>query len=294
MKMHWTAFTATAMVMAIVPASLSARSSDGSQRRLDRQIARANGALARGNPAVAIRLAEAAVLQSPREAQARAMLGRAYLAGGRFQSAETAFGDALTLDPSSARIAVNRAIAQIALGRFSAAAATLDTVRHDADSSDVGLALALLGRMDEARALLLAAARAPGADARTRQNLAFAYALEGRWNDAATVAAQDIPAEMVPERLRRWAMVGQLRASPAMQVGAMLGTLPADDDAGTPDRRALVPATGGADPTVHDGGGRFATPNGGSPESPAGPGFCRSPGYAHGARRWRQAAEGCG
>lgn len=239
MKMNCTVLTAIAIATALVPASLSARSPDDAQQWVERQLARAGGALARGEPAAAIRLAEEGVLRAPRDVQARAMLGRAYLAAGRFRSAEMAFGDALALDPSLVRVAVNRAIAQIALGSVDAATATLDAVKGRADASDVGLALALLGHADEARAMLLAAARAPGADARTRQNLAFAYALEGRWNDAAVIAAQDVPAEMVPERLRRWAMVGQLRASPAMQVGAMLGTLPAVDG-GQPAALALA------------------------------------------------------
>jgi len=234
---------ATAMAMALVlvaePGRLLAGPLDAGRKQLSRDIGKAGSALARGAPEVAVRHAEAAVLRSPREAQARAMLGRAYLAAGRFRSAETALGDALALDPSLVRAAVNRAIAQIALGHAEAAGATLEAVRDRAGASDVGLALALLGRMAEARALLLSAARAPGADARTRQNLAFAYAIEGRWNDAATIAAQDVPAELIPERLRRWAMVGQLRTSPAMQVGALLGTLPAADD-GQPAALALV------------------------------------------------------
>jgi Flp pilus assembly protein TadD len=246
MKMNWTGLTATALGLAMVSGTVAAMaapdrggSTVAARKRADRLMAGAREAMARGIPAAAVRQAEAAVLEAPRDPQARAMLGRAYLAAGRFRSAETALGDALALDPTQARVAINRALAQIALGRMDEAAAALDTLRGTGNDTDVGLALALLGKPDEARPLLLAAARAPGADARVRQNLAFAYALEGRWNEAATIAAQDVPAELVANRLRRWAMVGQLRANPAMQVEAMLGVLPAADG-GQPATLALV------------------------------------------------------
>lgn len=234
MRMNWTGLTAAALGLA-----LFSEASAATHKRTDRLIAGAREAMARGVPAAAVRQAEAAVREAPRDPQARATLGRAYLAVGRFRSAETAFGDALALDPNQARVAINRALAQIAMGRADEAMALLDSLRGGGNDSDVGLALALLGRPDEARPLLIAAARAPGADARVRQNLAFAYALEGRWNDAAAIAAQDVPADLVAERLRRWAMVGQLRANPAMQVGAMLGVLPSPD-AGQPEALALV------------------------------------------------------
>lgn len=234
MKTNWTGLTATALCLAMVPGTIIASPGKGKtmgaqQKRAARLTASAQEAMARGVPSAAVRQAEAAVLQSPRDAQARALLGRAYLAAGRFQSAEAALADALVLDPSMTRVAVNRALALIALGRNDEAIAALNALSGAGDDSDVGLALALLGKADEARPLLMAAARAAGADARVRQNLAFAYAIEGRWNDAAVVAAQDVPAELVADRLRRWAMVGQLRANPAMQVGAMLGVLPATD-----------------------------------------------------------------
>ncbi|KQX18488.1 MULTISPECIES: SPOR domain-containing protein [unclassified Sphingomonas] len=246
MKMNWNGLTATALGLALVSGAVAAvaapdrgGSTAAAQKRADRRMAGAREAMARGVPAAAVRQAEAAVIQAPRDPQARAMLGRAYLAAGRFQSAETALGDALALDPTLVRVAINRALAQIALGRADEAATALDALRGTGNDADVGLALALLGRPDEARPLLLAAARAPGADARVRQNLAFALALEGRWNEAATIAAQDVPLDLVADRLRRWAAVGQLRADPARQVGAMLGVLPVADG-GQPAALALV------------------------------------------------------
>lgn len=256
MKMNWTGLTATALGLALVSGTVAAvaapergGSTAAARKRADRLIAGAREAMARGVPAAAVRQAESAVLEAPRDPQARAMLGRAYLAAGRFRSAETALGDALALDPTLVRAAINRALAQIALGRAGEAAAALDTLRGTGNDADVGLALALLGRLDEARPLLLAAARTPGADARVRQNLAFAFALEGRWNEAATIAAQDVPADLVAHRLRRWAMVGQMRTDPAMQVGAMLGVLPVADS-GQPAALALAAEPASREPIL--------------------------------------------
>lgn len=236
MRPSWAGFAATGLVWlglagvvggaAAAARPIAAASGDQHAALLS---ASARDALARGNAAMAVRDTEAAALLLPRDAATRALLGRAYLSAGRFASAETALHDALTLDPSMGRIAVNRALAQIALGQNAAALASLQMANGLAPEAEIGLALALLGHADEARERLLAAARMPGADARTRQNLAFACAIEGRWNDAATIAAQDVPADRLAERLRRWAMVTQMKADPAMQVGALLGTMPAED-----------------------------------------------------------------
>ena len=198
-------------------------------------------ALQRGDADAAVRDAEAAVLLTSSDAKARALLGRAYLAAGRFQSADTAFGDALSLDPSLARIAVTRALAQIALGRTDAALASIDQARGHASDADVGLALALAGQGAEAIFRLEAAARAPDADARTRQNLALTYALAGRWNDAAATAALDVPAEKLNERMQRWSQLGQRRDQPMVQVATLLGTIPVADG-GQPAALALVTA----------------------------------------------------
>ena len=196
-------------------------------------------ALGKGDPARAVRDAESAVLLRPRDAESRLMLGRAYLAIGRFTSAEAAFRDALILDPSLTRASISRVLAQIALGQEAAARASLAIAEGHAAATDIGLALALLGDKEEALKRLNTAARAAGADARTRQNLGLAYALEGRWVDAVAVAEQDVPADVMPERLRRWAMIAQLKADPAMQIGAILGVLPVTDN-GQPEALALA------------------------------------------------------
>lgn len=240
MKTRWIGVAATALIVCTGPAwARGDKQAQPEQQRAATLTASAWTALGKGDAKQAVADAEAATLLLPDDAGTRALLGRAYLAAGRFGSAETAFGDALTLDPTLSRVVVNRALAQIALGKADQARASLASVDGKASDSDIGLALALLGDSDAARTRLDAAARAAGADARARQNLGLAFALEGRWTDAAAVAEQDVPGNLMPQRLRRWAMIAQLKADPAMQIGAVLGVLPTAD-AGQPAALALA------------------------------------------------------
>ena len=247
MKLSWAGMTATAIVMGAGPVyaagNLQPDTGGNSQlsaaKRAAALKASAWAALGKGEATRAVQDAEVAAMLLPHDAGIRALLGRAYLSAGRFRSAETAFSDALALDPALPRAAVSRALAQIALGNPDAARESLAKAEGISADADIGLAQALLGDTETARQRLDAAARMPGADPRTRQNLGLAYALEGRWTDAVAVAEQDVPADMMPQRLHRWAMIAQMRTDPAMQVGAILGVLPAED-AGQPAALALA------------------------------------------------------
>lgn len=125
-------------------------------------------------------------------------------------------------------------------GRDQNARSLLAKVRTCVPSADLGLALALAGQVDEAQSVLETAGRQAGADARTRLNLAFVYALQGRWNDAAATAAQDISADQLPGRLHRWAQIAQTAPRSADRVTAMLGIVP-QFDPGQPVAIALAP-----------------------------------------------------
>src|SRR3546814_4843532 len=87
--------------------------------------------------------------------------------------------------------------------------------------------------------MLEPAARAPGADARVRQNLALAYALAGDWLKARTTAAQDISPAQLGERMEQWAALAQPDAG-STRVAALLGVTPVADP-GQPVRLALAP-----------------------------------------------------
>lgn len=190
----------------------------------------------------AISVAEQAVAVAPRDAVARYRLGRAYLSAGRFASAGSAFSDALTLDPTQGQAGVMAALAMLQQGRDEDARSLLATVRGGAPAADLGLALALAGQFEQARSVLEAAVRRSDADAHSRLNLALVYALDGRWNDAAAMASQDVPADRLPDRLHRWARIAQSGLRPADRLTAILGIVPALDP-GQPAALALVSPT---------------------------------------------------
>ena len=189
---------------------------------------RAHLALSTGDFAKAVSLSEQAVQKSPSQALFRALLGNAYFAAGRFASAEAAFRDSLSLNPRQANVVLKLALAAVAQGKQPEAVAALEAGRETLDPADYGLALALAGHAPDAVAVLDQAARLPGADARTRQNLALAHALSGDWTMARAIAAQDVPPEQLDSRIQQWmAMATPARASD--QVAALTGVKPSFD-----------------------------------------------------------------
>jgi Flp pilus assembly protein TadD len=198
---------------------------------------RAQMALGAGDVASAVGFAERAVENSPKEAAVRALLGNAYFASGRFASAESAFRDSLTLEPNQPQVILKLALVQIAQGKNAGALGLLESARGMIDPADYGLAMALAGQPNEAIQVLEPAARAIGADSRTRQNLALAYGLSGDWTAARTIAAQDLPADQLDSRVQQWmALAKPARASD--QIAALTGIAPAADP-GQPVRLAL-------------------------------------------------------
>jgi tetratricopeptide (TPR) repeat protein len=136
------------------------------------------------------------------------------------------------------RVALKRALTQIAQGKNAEALSGLESARYYLDAADYGLAVALAGQPAEAIAVLEPAARAQGADSRVRQNLALAYALSGDWTAARTIAAQDLAPDQVDSRVQQWMSLAKpVRASD--QVAALVGITPAASDPGQPVRLAL-------------------------------------------------------
>jgi Flp pilus assembly protein TadD len=209
--------------------------------KADQQVplgTQALAALNSNNVPMAIDLAERAAAKTPTDATIRTLLGNAYFAGGRFHSAEAAFKDSLTLDPSQSQVILKLALVDIAQGKNRDAVAILNAGRSMLDASDLGLALALAGHPAEAIAVLESAARQQGADATVRQNLALAHALSGDWDEARTIAAQDVPADQLDTRIHQWMQLAN-PAHASDQVAALVGVTPAAVDAGQPVQLAL-------------------------------------------------------
>src|SRR3546814_15526434 len=73
----------------------------------------------------------------------------------------------------------------------------------------------------------------PAATARTRQNLAYAYALAGRWKDARMMAGFDLDPLAANQRITQWAQ----NAAPGLsqqRVAALMGVPIDGADAGQP------------------------------------------------------------
>lgn len=217
-------------------ATASDRAAARTAKAAHRDAEKAARALAQRDPA-AVAFAESAVSQAPRDAGYRLLLGQGYMQAGRFASARDTYADVLQLMPDNGKAALNLALAQIATGDWSAARATLAAHEQAIPAADLGLATALAGNPTGAITILNAAARAPGATAKVRQNLALSYALAGRWDMARIAAASDMSAADLDARMEQWAAFAQPKGAPD-QVASLLGVTPVPD-AGRPVALAL-------------------------------------------------------
>jgi len=198
----------------------------------------ARAALAKGKGDKAVSFAEAAVLATPRDGATRALLGAAYLEAGRFDSAATAFGDAIALGDATPATVLKLALSLSASGRFAEAQTLLDAHRSALEPADYGLAITLAGSPQQGIEVLSDALRYGEDGPKVRQNLAYAFALKGDWRSARLLAAQDLPADKLNERLGEWAQMSM----PQMQVqrvAALLG-VKANADGGQPAQLALA------------------------------------------------------
>jgi hypothetical protein len=118
------------------------------------------------------------------------------------------------------------------------AVALLDEWRAEIPASDLGLALALSGETSRGVAILADAVRGGDGSAKLRQNLAYAYALDGRWTEAKLMAAQDVPADQLDKRLAVWAL-SMLPDRNVDRVAALIGAPVRPVDPGQPQALAL-------------------------------------------------------
>ncbi|CAM8637769.1 MULTISPECIES: SPOR domain-containing protein [Sphingobium] len=205
----------------------------------------AEKALADRNAVKAVEAAEAVVQLQPQNAAYRQILGRAYVLAGRFASAETALSDAMTLGNSDASTIVSLALVQVAQGRADSARSLLVANAGTVPAGDYGLAMAMTGDTAEGVRILSEAIHDPSATARTRQNLAYAYALAGRWKDARMIVGMDLEPLAANKRISDWAQIAEPSLAP-MRVAALMGVTIDQGDAGQPVALALAPAAAAA------------------------------------------------
>ena len=183
----------------------------------------------------ALTQAEELVAAAPQEGAYRALLGRTYLANGRYGSARTAFQDAMTLGNRDVRTIVSLSLTEVGLGSARSARNLLADHIEDLPAADYGLAMAIAGNAEEGVRALVEAVHQPEATAQTRQNLAYALALGGAWAQARLIAGQDLSAKEAERRISEWSRVGDEQ----QRVIAMLGVSPRSNDSGLPARLAL-------------------------------------------------------
>ena len=189
---------------------------------------------AKGRTDKALGYAEAAVGADLTNVEYRNLLARIYMAQGRFNSAERTFADVMELGQVDARTVVGVALSRIAQGKADSAIALVDAHRSLLPASDYGLALALAGDSKRSVDVLVEAIRGDNASARTRQNLALAYALDGRWREARIMAVQDMPQDRVDTRIAEWAQYARPGAYQT-RIAGLLKVTPRED-AGQPVR----------------------------------------------------------
>lgn len=182
--------------------------------------------------------AEKAVEKQPSQVALRVSLGQAYMKAGRFESAITAFNDAIELGDQEPRTALSLALSNIAIGRNDEAVTILDDWRQELSAVDIGLAYALAGQAQRGTAILANAVRDGDATAQARQNFAYALALEGRWREARIMMSQDLTSDVINNRIGKWAALAS-GDDPRVRIAVMLGT-PVRADAGQPAQLALV------------------------------------------------------
>src|SRR3990167_2076803 len=227
-----------AVTTALASVALAGCATSGAAPRADASFSKAQVALSKGEASTAVRHAEAAVLAAPRNPAYRATLGAAYLEAGRFQAAATSFSDALDLGDSDPRTVLSYALAETALGNFTGAVTMLDRWQDDLDPADYGLALSLAGQPDRGVHVLANALRGGQNSPKVRQNLAYSYALQGNWRAARLMAAEDVPADMIDDRIGEWAATTHPEAYQA-RVAGLLRVTP-NQDAGQPRHLALA------------------------------------------------------
>ena len=145
--------------------------------------------------------------------------------------------DAMELGQVNPRSVISLALSRIALGKVESATALVEANRSLIPASDYGLTLALAGQSRRAVDVLSHAIRSDNATARTRQNLALAYALDGRWREARVMAVQDMNQDRVNQRIAEWAQYARPGAYQARIAGLLKVTPQADS--GQPVRLAL-------------------------------------------------------
>lgn len=126
--------------------------------------------LGAGRSGEALPVLEAAAAGNPGDWRVQSALGSAYDQQGLYDRARDSYGKALTIDPNNLGV-----------------------------QNNLGMSFALQGNLKEAERVLRLANAAPRAasEPRLRQNLALVVGLQGRFDEASSIASKDLPQDQV-------------------------------------------------------------------------------------------------
>ncbi len=138
------------------------------QSKLGKQLLKA------GRNGEAIAMLERAAAQPDVDWKTLSALGSAYDQQGNYAQARTKYQAALALQPNQLSV-----------------------------QNNLGMSYALEGKLPDAEKILRAAVAQPGSDTqpRVRQNLALVVGLQGRFDEARSIASADLPADQVEANL---------------------------------------------------------------------------------------------
>jgi Flp pilus assembly protein TadD len=189
-----------AQTVALLPAIMPSTGSSFSEL--------ARKALAIGDAAAALPLAERALEANPDDGDAKAVLAEALLGNGRADEAEKIFISLIASNSGDLSARTGRAMALLAMGQPQAAKADLLAVIAAKPSvsvlSNAGLALALAGDPKAAVAALAPLAFATDSAPQLRQNYALALTLAGDRATAYKVAEFDLGASRAMTQVNAW------------------------------------------------------------------------------------------
>lgn len=185
--------------------------------------------LAQDQRTQAVAVLRRAVLANQSSRFLKGELGKALAANGELQESLTVFAQAHTPDRPDWRLLSAQGAVLDQLGRSEEAKRTYESALRIAPNepsvlSNYGLSLALAGDLPGAERQLRRAVELPGSEERVRQNLAMVVGLQGRFQEAETIAKKDLPPEQAE---RNVAMIRRMLSERNTWANIRSGTPPA-------------------------------------------------------------------
>lgn len=178
--------------------------SNTSDRTASLRYARALRALGQQSQAVAV--LQNAVIKHPKDMELLGAYGRSLMDVGQLKQAEDVLSRAHTPERPDWRILSAQGAVADQMGDHARAQGFYETALRinpgePTIMSNLGLSYALSKRLPEAEKVLTAAAQDSRADKRVRQNLVLVLGLQGRFQEAERIAAQDLPPQDVAKSM---------------------------------------------------------------------------------------------